>query len=104
MTPSLTPSSKQTTGGDTVALSEDEDCLAYECYLCYREFMSAKGLANHSSKQSHINTMKTDLFYDQLWNYYPFPPDQIPEDFTICTRYTSRSCQMTASSFNIIAG
>ena len=92
MTPSLAPPTKQerpieTTGRDIVLMSEDEDIVTYECYLCYREFVSAKRLANHSTKQSHIDIMKSDLYYKRLWRYYPYPPDQVPDDFTLCTRY-----------------
>ena len=72
-------------GGEVPSEDEDDYCL-YECYLCYREFMSAKDLAKHSTKKSHVETMKKDFCIDRVWKYYPPPPDQGPEDFEICNR------------------
>ena len=82
---SVTQDKSEEKGGGELS-SEDEDSVVYECYLCYREFESAKRLANHSTKQSHSDIMKKDFFSNQLWRFFPFPPDQGPEDFSICTR------------------
>ena len=72
--------------GCVVLTSDDDDQVTYECYLCYREFQSAERLANHTTKSGHVDLMRKDFCSRDLWQYFPYPPDQGPEDFTICTR------------------
>lgn len=69
-----------------VNLKDDDEAAVYECYLCYREFESAKKLASHTTKPSHIELMRKDFYYKEIWRFQPYPPDQGPGDFALCTR------------------
>ena len=73
---------------DIAELSEDEEEV-YECYLCYREFDSAKDIAKHCMKQNHVDIIKKDTGGERVWEFYPPPPDQTPEEFGLCNRYVN---------------
>lgn len=87
--PSVTPPRNTVTPpvNDLMNMSSNDESSIYECYLCYREFESAKKLANHTTKPSHIELMKKDFYHKEIWRYQPYPPDQGPSDFALCTRY-----------------
>ena len=74
---------------DIAELSEDEEEV-YECYLCYREFDSAKDIAKHCMKQNHVDIIKKDTGGERVWEFYPPPPDQTPEEFGLCNRYVKQ--------------
>ena len=59
----------------------------YCCYLCYREFETAKALAKHCDKGGHLDMIKQDGGGNELWRYFPPPPDLTPDEFTTCSKY-----------------